>query len=68
MTTRAEREQAIAKSIADAITFAQERGHVPGPFTRQAPRYVAAQAICIRCGGEIVVDTKGVIGIPKACV
>ena len=67
MVTKAEREEALAKSIADAIAFAAAHGHEAGPFVRRPKRYVAAAAECVRCHGQIVVDSKGVLGIPRHC-
>jgi hypothetical protein len=68
MVTKAEREQAVGRSITEAIEFASGHGHVVGPFVRRPQRFVAAEAECARCHGKIVVDTKGVIGIPLTCV
>jgi hypothetical protein len=67
MTTDAEREQAVAASIAHAPEFAAEHGHVAGNWLLNPRQYVAAETRCTKCRRKIVVDTEGVIGIPKAC-
>jgi hypothetical protein len=63
-----ERTKTIEESIARAPGFASERGHKTGSFTRQSRRrYVAAEAICTKCGGLILIDTEGVIKVPLIC-
>ena len=71
-TDPAEQAKALAKSISTASASAAEYGHKPGPFVLASPsqrrRYLAAQAVCVKCGRKIQIDTEGVIKVPLRCV
>ena len=50
-----------------AYVLAEQRGHNPGAFVPGRSLGVAAEAVCKRCFGPILLETNGAVSAPRLC-